>query len=100
LQSEINELISAACEISAEGLIACMNAMKNRESSLDFLCTTQKPVGFIIGKLDSRVPFDSVLAQSALPQQSHVLILGDCGHMGYLEKPQQTLKFIRYFANN
>ncbi len=98
LAQEINSLIQEASKIQAEGLIACMNAMKNRNSHLDVLTEIHCPVGFIIGKQDSRVNFQSILAQTALPKESHVLILNDCGHMGYLEQAEKTLEFIRYFA--
>jgi pimeloyl-ACP methyl ester carboxylesterase len=98
LEPEIQSLIQEASKIQPEGLIACMNAMKNRRSHLDVLTEIHCPVGFIIGKQDSRIIFQSILAQTALPNESHVLILQDCGHMGYLEKPGETLDFIRYFA--
>lgn len=98
LEKPIHELIGKAKEIPMEGLIACVEAMKERQGSIELLARINIPVGFIIGKQDSRVTFDSVLAQSALPKQSHILILNDCGHMGYLEKPEETLNFIRYFA--
>ena len=99
LQTEIDSLVEKAAEISPEGLAACMEAMKDRQGSIELLALANFPVGFIIGKQDSRVSCDAVLAQSALPKQSHVLILDDCGHMGYLEKPEETLAFIRYFAS-
>lgn len=98
LKEKIHFLMNEAEKISAEGLIACMNAMKDRSGSIEFLATTPIPIGFIIGKLDSRVAFETILAQTALPKQSHVLILDHCGHMGYLEKPNETLAFIRSFA--
>jgi pimeloyl-ACP methyl ester carboxylesterase len=99
LDPKINELITEAQKISTEGLIACMEAMKERQGSIELLAMTNIPVGFIIGKQDSRIPFEAVLAQAALPKNSHILILDECGHMGYLEKTEETLRFIRYFGD-
>ena len=99
LSAQIQSQIEEASKIEAEGLIACMNAMKDRKNHLDVLAEINCPVGFVIGKQDSRVNFQSILAQAALPKESHVLILEDCGHMGYLEKPKETLEFLKYFAS-
>jgi len=98
LETQINELIVEAQNIHPDGLVACMEAMKERQGSIELLAMTNIPVGFVTGKQDSRVPFEAVLAQAALPKNSHMLILDECGHMGYLEKPDETLRFIRYFA--
>lgn len=98
-ENEIQLLISHANSIHTDGLIACMEAMKERQGSIELLALTNIPVGFVIGKQDSRVAFETLLAQSALPRQSHVLILNECGHMGHIEKTKETLNFIRYFAS-
>jgi pimeloyl-ACP methyl ester carboxylesterase len=97
LEDEINHLIEQSSTITSGGLIACMQAMKNRSGSIEFLALTSIPVGFILGKQDSRIQFEAVLAQAALPKYSQILILGDCGHMGYLEKYDETLQFAQHF---
>jgi pimeloyl-ACP methyl ester carboxylesterase len=99
LEEKINDLITSAKQIPAAGLIACIEAMKDRHGSIELLARINIPVAFILGKQDSRISFESVLAQTALPKKSHVLILDECGHMGYLEKRDETLAFIRYFAS-
>ncbi len=98
LEQQIFKLIELAKQITPEGLIACIESMKERHGSIELLARINIPVGFILGKQDSRVSFETVLAQSALPKQSHILLLQDCGHMGYLEKPEETFNFIKYFA--
>lgn len=98
LKLQIEESQKIASTITQESLIANMQAMRDREGSLEFLYTTKIPIGFIFGKQDSRIQFDNALAQTALPKTSKVLILDDCGHMGYIEKPKEVLEFIKYFA--
>jgi len=98
LSVAINKSQEIAASISEKALILCMEAMRDRDGSLEFLYTTNIPIGFVFGKQDSRIQFDNALAQTALPKSSKVLILDDCGHMGYAEKPKEVLKFIQYFA--
>jgi len=97
LEIEINQLIEQSNTLTSDGLIACMQAMKNRGGSIEFLALTSIPTAFILGKQDSRIQFEAVLAQAALPKYSQILILGDCGHMGYLEKQNETLQFVKHF---
>ena len=99
LFKEIDQLMLHSASLTSQGLIACMNAMKNRSGSIEFLALTSIPVGFILGKQDSRIQFEAVLAQAALPKYSQILVLGDCGHMGYLEKYEETLQFVSHFVS-
>ncbi len=98
-EKEIETLITQANLIPTDGLVACMEAMKERQGSIELLAMTNIPVGFVIGKQDSRVHFETSLAQSALPKRSHVLILDNCGHMGHYEKQNETVQFVEYFAS-
>jgi pimeloyl-ACP methyl ester carboxylesterase len=91
-------LLEEASKMSPEGIVAAISGMKDRRGGLLFLMNTDKPVLFIIGKQDSRIPYNSVLAQAVIPSHSEVLILDGVGHMGYIEAPRITLQAIRHFA--
>ncbi|MBK7030270.1 MAG: alpha/beta hydrolase [Bacteroidales bacterium] len=97
-QEEIAGLLEEASKMSPEGIIAAISGMKDRKGGLIFLMNTDKPVLFIIGKQDSRIPYSQVLAQAVIPAHSEVLLLDHVGHMGYIEAPQITLQAIRHFA--
>ncbi len=97
LNDEIAVLQERASSISKEALIASQKAMMERQGSIELLATTDMPVLFIIGKQDKRVDFHQVLAQAVLPKRSFVLILENCGHMGYLEAPKDTLAALSGF---
>lgn len=90
LEEEILFLQNKAAQMSAEALVSAQKAMSERSGSLELISSTHYPLLFIIGKQDSRVDFNKVLAQTVLPERSYVLMLDNCGHMGYLEKPDET----------
>jgi len=94
----IGKLVDEAGKMSQEGIIAALSGMRDRIGGLEFLMTTQLPVLFIIGKHDSRIPYNQVLAQAVIPSHSEVLLLDKVGHMGYIEAPDITLQAIRHFS--
>ncbi|MDD5571226.1 MAG: alpha/beta hydrolase [Bacteroidales bacterium] len=98
LKTEIEKLKTNASEkMTAEGIIAAQLGMLERKEYLDLLSETDVPVLFILGKKDKRIPFEKAAMQINLPKHSEVTIL-DCGHMGYLEAPEETLHSIKSFA--
>ena len=94
---QIQHQIEIANLMSKENVIAAMAGMKERESYLDILIETNVPVLFILGKQDARIPLEIVLAQTSLPTTSQILILGNSGHMGWLEEQERTIITIDSF---
>ncbi len=98
LKAEIGKLkINASEQMTAEGIIAAQLGMMERKEYLELLSKIDVPVLFIFGKKDKRIPFDKAAMQINLPKHSEITIL-DCGHMGYLEAPDETLHSIMAFA--
>jgi pimeloyl-ACP methyl ester carboxylesterase len=95
---EIEALQEEAKNISATSILAATKGMKIRESRLETLTQLTVPVYFIIGKQDPRTPLNKMLVQIAMPKHSEVMILEDCGHMGYIEDKEKTINAIRCFA--
>jgi pimeloyl-ACP methyl ester carboxylesterase len=81
-----------------EAIIAALAGMRDRPDHQQYLSLTRTPVIFIIGKQDSRMPYNQLLAQSVLPSHSETLLLEDVGHMGFIEAPGKTLQALRHFA--
>ena len=75
-----------------------LEAMKTRPDRTRVLEEAAFPVLFIGGKDDVAVSVESLLPQLALPAQSHVLLLANVGHLGYLEKPDVTRQAVLSFA--
>ena len=96
--AEIQKLQNQAALMTSEAIVAALSGMRDRESQLQFLLLTEIPVLFIIGKQDSRMPYNQVLAQAVIPSHSEILLLEDVGHMGYIEAPVQTLQALKHFA--
>lgn len=97
---KIKWLQQGAKNMSKEVLIACLKGMAERSDKISFLFSTPIPIMFIMGKEDSRSPINSTMAQALLPKHAEILILGDCGHMGYIEKEKETLNFVESFVKN
>ena len=84
--------------MSPEAIIAALAGMRDRESQLQYLLLSEIPVLFIIGKQDSRMPYNQLMAQAVIPSHSEVMLLEDVGHMGYIEATGKTLQALRHFA--
>ena len=93
----IEELSNLALKTSPETIIEYARAMRDRESSVDFIKRYKKPVMFITGDKDKSIPFKKSMEQSVLPYNSHMLKLHDVAHMGMFEKPDETLRFVQKF---
>jgi pimeloyl-ACP methyl ester carboxylesterase len=94
----IEELSNSAEKTSPEMVMEYARAMRDRESSVDFMKRFRKPVMFIIGENDQSVPLKKSLEQVVIPANSHVLRLKDVGHMGMYENTAETLKFVQKFV--
>lgn len=88
--SQIQKQIQEANAMKKESVIAAMAGMKDRQSTVDVLMDANVPVLFIVGKQDTRIPTEKILAQAALPTVSQILILGNSGHMGWIEEQEKT----------
>lgn len=93
----IEELSNSAEKTSPEMVMEYARAMRDRESSVDFMKRFRKPVMFIIGENDQSIPLKKSLEQVVIPANSHVLRLKDVGHMGMYENTAETLKFVQKF---
>lgn len=96
------ELIAARQEsnknITAEAVIACLEAMKNRDDSNALVQETNVPMAFFIGKQDALIPEVDMLAQAASAKTANVVYLENAAHMGMLEVPQEVAAGIKSFT--
>ncbi|MDT8393401.1 MAG: alpha/beta hydrolase [Bacteroidales bacterium] len=95
---EIKKMHIDAMNTSPKAIIAALEGMKYRTDKLDVITSARFPILFILGKKDSRIPFEKTLAQAALPPNGEILVLDNVGHMGFLEARKTTLKAIEGFA--
>lgn len=96
-RQEIKKLTAMCKHERLDGITAALAGMRDRQDSSEVLKKAEFPVYFIVGKDDSRIPIDVVLPQLKLPSNSEAIILSDCGHIGFIEKPEETLKGLTAF---
>jgi len=94
---EIKHLQQIAGKMNASQIIAAQMGMRDRESKLAFLETTDLPVFYIIGKDDSKMVVSKVMEQILLPKHCELLLLANVGHMGFIEAKETTLNFLHGF---
>lgn len=95
---QIQQLIQRASKMPKEGVMAALEGMKTRKDQTALLKTTKLPILFIIGLKDSRAPITRIWEMISMAAVSEILILRDCGHMGYIEAPENTYEAIAGFA--
>ncbi len=98
--AKIEKLIQQASKMHKEGVIAALEGMKNRKDQSELLKKTGLPVLFILGLKDSKAPLPRLWEMITLPARSEVFLLRDCGHMGYIEAPEETLRAVMSFAKS
>lgn len=95
---QIKHLQDLASGMSKEAIIASLVGMKERKNRVDILAGSKVPVLFIIGKKDTRQPFDRVMPQLAVCENATVKILGSVAHMGFIEDVKSCIHTVKAFA--
>lgn len=100
-REEFSELIAQlrqqAAKTPQSSVVQVMRAMRDRKDRRHVLATASYPIGFIIGKNDEAIPLESYYSQIGLATHSIVCLLGETGHMGMFERPQECLNFLISF---
>lgn len=95
----MKELIDRYSGFQPEALIYYLEAMIARPDRTSVLQRFAGPVLFIIGGHDNAVPLEHSLQQCHIPALSQVYILENAGHMGMLEDPSRSNRFLQSFIN-
>lgn len=95
---EISILQKSSRNMTKLSIIASLEGMKHRPDSLDILENITCPILFIIGKKDSRIPWEMMQKQVYLPKISELLLLEGVAHMGFIEAKKICLKSIKAFV--
>lgn len=96
LQKQIDLAIEQAKESSLEGLIAFTRAMRDRKDRLEELEHFSGPKLLIAGTLDGAVKIEASRAQK--DAFTDYFELEETGHIGMVEKREETLKIVRNFC--
>ncbi|NVO30178.1 alpha/beta fold hydrolase [Hymenobacter lapidiphilus] len=98
LAAGLKQLEDIATATPETTILGCLEAMKHRPDRTQVLREAKYPVLFIGGHDDPAVPLETLLPQLALPAQSHVLLLRNVGHLGFIEAPELTRRAVLEFA--
>lgn len=94
---DIEVLLQKGNNFTGKALIQYYEAMMNRPDTTEVLKKSSIPVLLIIGKHDKAVPFSYSLEQAKLPGFSSIHILRNSAHMGMLEEPEKSNRFLADF---
>lgn len=94
---KVQQALAVAEDCAAEGIIAALEAMKNRPDRTTVLSGAAFPVLFLSGAKDALIPVERMSAQAAMTNVSQFSLLADSGHMGMLEEPVRSAEVIKDF---
>jgi len=97
-KKEITAIITQAQKMTKQAIIAAQKGMMERYDKRKVLKNAAFPVLFIAGKQDTRISYDKILEQIALPNDTVAILLHDIAHMGYIEAKDKTLHAVKSFA--
>jgi pimeloyl-ACP methyl ester carboxylesterase len=97
-KSEIAWLKRMAAKTKPQGIIACLEGMKIRKNRESVLRSSAVPVLMIAGKRDNVIPLEVSEKQKDLAKDQRYVAVDKCGHMGFLEQKEITLKKLSAFC--
>lgn len=97
-KSEIAWLKRMAAKTKPQGIIACLEGMKIRKNRESVMRNSPVPVLMIAGKRDNVIPLEVSEKQKGLAPDQRYVALDKCGHMGFLEQKEVTLKKLKVFC--
>ena len=99
LSEKILEIEENASIAEPEGIIACLQGMKEREDMNPFLKEFTKPLLFIFGTKDNHISMEVANGLIESFPKAEKLILENSGHAGFIEEPETALEGFISFAN-
>ena len=97
LKEEITFAAEIAKGTSKRGIIAALHGMRDRPGRDLILGLVEYPIMMVIGEQDNVLPYESLLEQSNMIKNKHILYLEYDGHFGFLESPKLCNKELRKF---
>ena len=94
----VEEATIIAMETENEGIVACLNGMKNRPDSNDFLKAFTQPVLMIFGAKDNYITPETASTLKENFSIHKTIILENSGHMGFVEEEKRSVEIISEFA--
>ena len=87
-----------ASKIPGDGIIAVLNGMMQRPSRVVVMEEGRVPCLWILGYMDSYIPYDVIQTKVILPVNARVVLLRKSGHLGFIEEEDKSVEAIRNFV--
>lgn len=99
LSQEIKEIQDQALDVTTQSIIAAQRGMMQRPSRIALLQRFDKPIFFVIGKNDRRIPIEYAVSQVMETRRGEMLLLEGVGHMAHLEERDYVKTRLSNFVN-
>ena len=97
LRGKIEKIKNIAATMTRQGMVNCLEGMKDRIDRQEILKNAKVPMLFILGKKDPIMNYEMLKPQSELSEQIQLLSLENAGHMGFFEAPEECFLAIKKF---
>jgi pimeloyl-ACP methyl ester carboxylesterase len=95
----IQSLTEKGRQCSASGVATAIEAIRTRKDNTEVLRELHCPVLFIVGAKDQIIPAKMSIQQLVLPRIADIHVLSDVGHLGMIEKKEETQEIVRNFID-
>lgn len=99
-REEIDKQLQIIQEISTQTTIDCLEAMRQRSDSFEFIKSSQLPLYYFAGTHDKVLPLDRMQKEWEKIPHAKSVIAFQCGHMGHIEKPMMAFDFFNQIATH
>ena len=89
--------VSIASNVTGEGIIAVLKAMKIRPSRVYVMEKGMVPGLWILGKYDNLIAFNTIQQNVKSPENLRIVVLENSGHMGFIEEEETSLNLLTDF---
>jgi len=94
----LERLKEIASQIPGEGIIAVLNGMRQRPSRIGVMEEGRVPCLWILGMMDSYIPYELIQTKVNLPTNARVVVLKKSGHLGFIEEEDKSAEMIIGFV--
>jgi len=96
-KSQQDAIFDMMFSIHQNGMIAALEAMRDRKSTAETLIGTPVPILFILGKKDTIIPVTSLQDVLTAPLYAYTHVIQDAAHLGMFENPDACYSAIKDF---
>jgi pimeloyl-ACP methyl ester carboxylesterase len=94
----IYRLVKIAARQSKDGITAAIRGMMERKDKTAILKKAKFPILLIGGHDDYLIPTERIEEMSQMIKKVHVVIIEQCGHVGFYEAKKESIEAIHQFA--